>query len=376
MHSDLLDSVAVFLRRYVVLTDEQADAVALFVAHTHTFDAAEATGYLAITSAEKRSGKTRLLEVLEMLFCRPWLTGRVTAAVLVRKIDKLCPTLLLDETDAAFKGPEESREALRGTLNSGYRRGGRTSLCVGTGASITFRDFQTFCPKAIAGIGQLPDTGADRSIPIRLKRRASHERVERFRRRDVDAEARPIRENLVQVGVDAIETLRDARPELPGELDDRAADCWEPLFAIADLAGGDWPARARRAARTLSSHGREDDSLGVKLLGDIYDVFERLAQTRISKRQIVAELLALDEAPWGDLRGRPLDGRQLGRLLRPFRISSRTVRIPGADTVNGFQREQFEDAWRRYLRWQPSRRSHLAPEAADPRFNLGLRRTM
>src|SRR5262249_31014742 len=152
--------------------------------------------YLQITSATKRAGKTRLLEVLEPLVARPWLTGRTSAAALVRKVDKLSPTLLLDESDATFKGEPEYAEALRGTLNTGYRRSGKTTLCVGQGANLTFRDFSTFCPKAIAGIGELPDTVADRSIRIELKRRKTNEACRRWRARDGQAEARPLGEQL------------------------------------------------------------------------------------------------------------------------------------------------------------------------------------
>jgi hypothetical protein len=125
---------------------------------------------LAITSAEKESGKTRLLEVFETLVANPWFTGKVSAAVLTRKIDAQHPTLLLDESDAAFGGDKEYAEALRGVLNTGHRKGGKSSCCVGQGANTTFRDFSTFCPKAIAGIGKLPDTVAGRAISVRLKR--------------------------------------------------------------------------------------------------------------------------------------------------------------------------------------------------------------
>jgi hypothetical protein len=156
--SDALAQLVAFLRRYVVLGSEQADAVALWVVHTHAFEAAEATPYLAITSAEKESGKTRLLETLEMLVAEPWLTGRATPAVLTRKIDAEEPTLLLDESDAAFGGEKEYAEVLRGILNTGYRRGGKTSVAVATGRDFSYRDLSTFSPKAIAGIGKLPDT--------------------------------------------------------------------------------------------------------------------------------------------------------------------------------------------------------------------------
>jgi hypothetical protein len=123
---EVLDRILVFIRRFVSLTEAQARIVVLWAAHTHAFDAADATPYLAINSAEKQSGKTRLLELCETLVANPWLTGRVTPAVLVRKIDKVLPTLLLDESDAAFGG-EKDAETLRGVLNTGHRRGGNSS---------------------------------------------------------------------------------------------------------------------------------------------------------------------------------------------------------------------------------------------------------
>src|SRR5262249_47955765 len=148
----------------------------------HALKAARETPYLAIHSAEKQSGKTRLLEVLELLVHKPWLTGRVTAPCLIRKVDHVSPTLLLDESDAAFNGEKEYAEALRGILNTGHREDGKASCCVGQGANVTFKDFRTYCAKAVAGIGRnLPDTVMDRSIPILLKRQVAGEKVARFR---------------------------------------------------------------------------------------------------------------------------------------------------------------------------------------------------
>ena len=120
----LFDDVVRFVRRFVVLSKVQLVAIALWIVHTHAIDAANATLYLNITSPEKRSGKTRLLEVLELLIARPWYTGRTSAAALVREIDDARSTLLLDEGDAAFKSDREYSEALRGILNAGHRRAG------------------------------------------------------------------------------------------------------------------------------------------------------------------------------------------------------------------------------------------------------------
>ena len=216
--STILDKILVFIRRFVSLAESQAGVVTLWVVHTRVFASADATPYLAITSAEKQSGKTRLLEVLETLVANPWFTGRVTAAVLIRKIDAEHPTLLLDESDAGFGSDKEFAEALRGVLNTGHRSGGKSSCCVGQGANVSFRDFSTFCPKAIAGIGKLPDTVADRAIPIRLKRTAPGEGVERFRRRDVDAEATSLGEQAEIWCQSIAEKLPGVRPDLPEKL--------------------------------------------------------------------------------------------------------------------------------------------------------------
>ena len=128
-----LDDVAAFIGRFVSCTELQRDALALWVAHTHIFDIADATPYIWISSPDKASGKTRLLEVLELLVNEPWLTARVTPAVLARRIEAQTPTLLLDELDAALGSGREYGEALRGILNAGHRRGGRTSIAVASG---------------------------------------------------------------------------------------------------------------------------------------------------------------------------------------------------------------------------------------------------
>jgi hypothetical protein len=170
MSAVLLDDVAAFVRRFVVVSDMQADAIALWVAHTHAAEAAETTPYLVLTSAEKRSGKTRLLEVLELVVHEPLPTANISDAALFRAIKELGPTLLLDEVDAIFGGKAREREDLRGLLNAGYRRGA-VARRMGGAKMTTLEAFPVYCPKAFAAIGKLPDTIADRSIAIRLQPR-------------------------------------------------------------------------------------------------------------------------------------------------------------------------------------------------------------
>jgi hypothetical protein len=345
----LLDGIAAFVRRYVVLTPDQAAATALWVLHTHAIDAADATGYLHITSPEKRSGKTRKLEVLDLIVARPWLTGRCTAAVLQRRLERDHPTLLLDETDAAFKKESEYSEALRAILNAGHRRGVKAWLCVKKGGEIELVGLDVFGPKALAGIGKLPDTVADRAIRIVLRRRAPSEPVARFYRREAASEAEPLRAGAEAWAAANVETLRSARPDLPTYLDDRALDGWEPLFAIADLAGKGWSQRARMVALGLSNvDAREDESAGVRLLADIRVIFNEHGVDRLPSSTLLTALNALDESPWGDWYGKPLTARGLARLLKPFMIKPRQTRF-GVETLKGYETDSFADAWERYL---------------------------
>ncbi|MBI4305245.1 MAG: DUF3631 domain-containing protein [Chloroflexi bacterium] len=361
----ILDGIAELTRRYLVMGEHERVAIALWVVHTWTCAAADVTPYLQITSAEKRSGKTRVLEVLSLIVWKPWMTGHVSAAVLVRRIARDTPTLLLDESDAAFKGSTEYVETLRGILNEGFRNGGVASLCVGKGKDFELRDFPVFCPKAIAGIGKLPDTIADRSIRIGMKRKAQGEKVERLRVRDAKAYAVPLYDALAKWMPGATLKLAGVRPELPPELDDRAADAWEPLLAIADMAGGDWSERARATAIALSSgDAREDDSLGVRLLSDVRAIFREKRGDRIASADLVSSLVATPEAPWADLYGRPLTQTTLAQKLKPYGVRSHQVRFGPKDSRKGYEAGDFRDAWCRYLPPSESETSETG-ETAD-----------
>ncbi|MGO8684198.1 MAG: DUF3631 domain-containing protein [Thermoleophilia bacterium] len=344
----LLDDIVAQLRRYVVFhNDAQAHAVALWVLHTHTVAICETTPYLAILSPERRCGKTRLLDVLEFLVARPWRVIAPSEAVLFRQIAAVKPTLMLDEVDAIYS-PRNAQafEGIRALLNAGNRVGTQVPRCVGDGANLKVQNFDVYGAKALAGIGQLPDTVADRSILIRLARRAPGEAVARFRQRDAEAEFADLRADIT-AWAETMTDLGEDRPELPDELDDRAQDSWEPLLAIADRAGGTWPARARQAALVLS-RGRDDDntSLGIKLLADLRTIFaDELA---VATSEIIARLKRLDESPWADLHGSPITPRRLASLLKPYDVHPRDVRI-GSAVPKGYRREDLYEPWKRYL---------------------------
>lgn len=346
----VLNAIFVFLRRFISMSSAQTRVLALWIVHTHVLAAADCTPYMAVTSAEKQSGKTQLLEVCELLVANPWMTGRASAAVLIRKIDAQQPTLLLDESDTAFSSEKEYAEALRGVLNTGYRRSGKASCCVGQG-TIGFKDFSTFCAKMIAGIGKLPDTVQDRSVHILLKRAPASERIEKFRPRRVESETTNLREQMAMWAIGAIQILRDSQATLPDQLTARQQDVAEPLLAIADLAGGEWPQAARSALIELCTEAQaSDESIGIRLLADVREIFEKRGADRLSSADLACALTDIETSPWSEWsHGKPLTPARLARLLRPYVIVPHSIRIDDK-TPKGYEREDFQDAFRRYLR--------------------------
>jgi putative DNA primase/helicase len=227
--------------------------MALWIVHSHALEPAQMTPRLAILSPEKRCGKTTVLNILGKLVRRPLSTTNVTAAALYRTIEKFQPTLLVDEADTFLK----EREELRGILNSGHdREGAEVVRCCAD--DIEPRRFATWAAVALAAIGEIHDTLADRSVIIRMKRRTSDESVAPLRRKNV-AELTPLPRKRARWAADNNARLAGVEVEAPRELNDRAADNWEPLLGIADLVGGEWPSRARRAALALSVAPDDDD---------------------------------------------------------------------------------------------------------------------
>ncbi|MCH7641517.1 DUF3631 domain-containing protein, partial [Patescibacteria group bacterium] len=211
---------------------------------------------------------------------------------------------------------------------------------------MTYGIFSTFAPKAIAGIGALPDTIEDRAISITMKRKAPGEKAERFRYRKAKEGGAGLKAAL-EAWSTVSASLVGAEPDLPEALDDRARDGWEVLLAIADMAGGDWPRRAREAALALSA-GREevDDSLGLRLLADTRDIFQQTQDERLPTAILLSKLNALEESPWGGWRkDKGLSSRNLANLLKPYGISSKTIRMPDGTTPRGYEQIGFVDAF-------------------------------
>lgn len=354
--AELLADVLSALERYVVFSlDSQAVAIALWILNTYVFALYDSTPYLHIRSATKQSGKSRLLEVLGLLVARPWTAIEATEAVLFRKIEASTPTLLLDEIDAAFAKDATMTEGLRAVLNAGYRRGATVPRCVGPQHEL--RDFAVFCPKAFAGIGAtLPDTVMDRSIPIELRRRAPGERQPaRFRQARARAELTPLQDRISTWSKSACDKLTNDEPDLPDELSDRQQDSWEPLLSIADLAGGEWPDRARNAAIALHADVADQD-VGMLLLAHLRQLFEESDTDALSTDMVLAALVNRgDDSPWARWWGADVEhgqtkgpGSQLARKLKPYGIKPEQLWLDGKK-IRGYRRSDFDDAWGRYL---------------------------
>ncbi|MBA3688376.1 MAG: DUF3631 domain-containing protein [Chloroflexi bacterium] len=339
-----LAAVEAFLLRYVAFPSEhEAVAIALWVAHAWQVECFETSPILAVTSAEMQSGKTRVLDCLELLVPNPQRmvmpSEAVTFSVLARRPR---PTLLLDEVDAFFgPRPSERQEGIRAILNAGNRQGTPVLRVSMNGQRREVEEFDIYGAKAIAGIGNLPSTVTDRSIPVRMKRRAPTEPVASFRSRKAREEAKGI---VFPMGI--VTDVTDV--PVPEELRDRAADCWEPLLSIADAAGNDWHTRARASALALSADATTEVSIGVRLLADIRDAFDDLKVEYLPTASLLDWLNGLEEAPWGDWYGKPLSGRGLARLLAPYRVRPLQRRVHG-QPQRGYFASEFTDAWARYV---------------------------
>ncbi|KOG31616.1 DUF3631 domain-containing protein [Streptomyces resistomycificus] len=364
----LLDEVEAFHRRFNVFpTDAAFVAVALWDAHAHLLDCFDSTPRIAFLSPEPGSGKTRALEIVETLVPQPMTAVNASAAALFRSVSGANgkPTILFDEIDTVFGPKAGDNEELRGFLNAGHRRTGVTYRCIGDGGNQTVQAFPSYCAVAVAGLGSLPDTILTRSVIIRMRRRARNETVEPFRARIHEAEGHKLRDRLAEWAEQAREFVMGAWPDMPDGVADRPADVWEPLLAVADAAGGHWPERAREACLTLVKASRANDkgSIGVRLLTDLRD-HVMVGIDRLPTVAILDRLNALDDAPWADLHGKPLDNRRLSKMLAEYMtadnepIASRNIKAAGS-VLKGYYATDLWDAWARYC--PPPPESPLPP---------------
>ncbi|WP_395664709.1 DUF3631 domain-containing protein [Methylocella sp.] len=368
----LLDEMVAEIRRYVALTPEQAQAVALWVLASYVFEAFDIFPRLRIKAPTKECGKSTLKAVIESMTKRPLTADDVSAAALFRIIEAKRPTLLVDETDTIGKENED----LRRVVNSGFERSGRVVRTAGE--EFEPRTFSTYSPLVLIGIGDLHRTIESRSIVITMERKAKADKVDRFRRAKADR-LRGLGEKAARFAADHGEELKDPDPDLPEELSDRAQDCWRPLIAVADVAGSPWGERARTAALVLSGKKatEPDESLAVMMLSDVRDMFEQLEEdpalfSRIDMRRrgleatpllskqketdrarsidVALYLNSLVDRPWpGWNRGRGVSPVDVARKLKGFGAhTSKKIRIAD-ESVRGYDRADFARPFERYL---------------------------
>ena len=359
--AELLNAIASGIRRYVVFDNAARDAVALWCLGTHAFDCFTIFPRLVATSPEPRCGKTTLLDAMERLVPRPLAAANITAPALFRTIEVVRPTLLLDEADTFAKDNED----LRGILNSGHRRNGMVIRVVESGKDYEPRQFSTWAPIALASIGSLPTTVMDRSVIVALRRRRSDEPVKSLRLdrpNGLDELARM----AARWAADQLDRLRDADPNVPETVFNRAADNWRPLLAVAEAAGDNWPERARKASVAFAAE-YTDESRRVQLLADIADALETKKVDRLSSDALTAHLVELEDRPWAEWsKGRPLSKNQLARLMKPFGVSPGSIRLDDGSTPKGYYLSALADAFARYLPEHPLSKRHTATTQVEP----------
>ena len=281
----MLDGLCQYLKRYVILPQHAAEALALWILHTWVFDCFDITPYLSITSPTKRCGKTLLMTLLYWLCSRAKKSDSISRAAIYRSVDRDKPTLILDEVSWVL----DLRDERQGILCGGFERNGYVEVCEGEGTAITTKLFSTYCPKAFGLIGRLTATLTDRSIVIPMRRKTPAEKAERMSRRDNDA-LRKFRQQCLRWVNDNTAALAKAAPAVLDKLNDRAVDFWEPLLVIASQAGGDWRERAEQAALALSGDsaatGDESEDEGVELLYDVKAAFDTSGQDAIFTKSL------------------------------------------------------------------------------------------
>jgi hypothetical protein len=342
----LLNDIVSITDRHIVCHYNEKVTEALWILHSWAFDACNISPFLYLTSPEKRCGKSLNLDVIRLLVPKPLSASNCTGSVMFRAIETWRPTLVLDEADTFLKNSDD----LAGILNASHRKTGAFVLRA-VGENHEPREFSVWCPKVIAGIGKQRDTFEDRSIKIQMRRKTKDEVVERLDYTKLEKELVPVKRKCHRWANDNMEKLRDSSPIVLEGLNDRAFDNWQPLLAIADLCGGEWPELAKKAAVELSGgEAGDDDSIRVRLLKDIQSYFNENKADKISTDQLEKYLNGLEDSPWPEYwQGHPISKTRISRLLSPFGLKSKTIRIDSEKTAKGYLFEEFKDSFSRYL---------------------------
>lgn len=346
--AEILDATVRLLRRFLWFQrPEHYDLLALWAAHTWIFRAFPFTPRLDFTSKDPGSGKTLSMDLTALLCASPYTTGGITGPALRIKVHNDKPTLALDEADVIFGSTGRRREDHRAILNTGFKHDGAYDTAVGNGTST--RRWQTFCPVMFAGIGSLPDTLADRSLIIPMRKPPRSAKLTRYSTRlhqgEFESCGAALGEWARSVAILAADIIPD---DIEGVLW-RGQDISEPLLILGELAGDEWRERARAAVASVLANRGTDITVtppDIVLLADIRTVFD--GKTRIATSALVEALLAMEGRPWADLWQRDRAPAQMADMLRPFAIAAKPIRF-GRDIKRGYLRSQFTETWDRML---------------------------
>lgn len=327
--------------RFISCDEHQKCAIALWIILTWCINAFKIAPILAITALTKGAGKTQVLTLISKLCYEPLSASNITAASLFRAIEKFKPTFLLDEFDTYLKQNED----MRGVINAGIESNGYVIRC---DEDFTPVKFNVYCPKALAGIGKLPETIEDRSVVIQMCRKRTSDIKEKLRHAD-DEDFDSLKDLIANWAQENLEALSKARPEIPSQLSDRKQDCWESLLAIADQLGADVAIQARRAAIALSGKSNDEAPIFEEVLIAIKVIFEKRGVDKISTADLIKFLCEDDEAPWKYFNnGRVITARQLAKLLKEFDITSKQTRFLNM-TCKAYHLADFEGSFAKYL---------------------------
>ncbi|MDQ6437179.1 DUF3631 domain-containing protein [Mesorhizobium sp. LHD-90] len=363
-----LDEAIAVLARHVVMTEEQRAVTVLWVLHTHLAGAFFHSPRLNVFSPTKRCGKSTLRRIVAGMVAKPMLGENVSAAVIYHLAELSRPSFLFDEVQSLLDRRNSDRPALLSLMCSGYERTGATWRMTGEGSAMVPRQFRTYAPMLLAGIGRIGGSLGDRCIPIQLRRKTKADAVETF---DFDSS----QAGLVDIGrklarwaqdnSDAVQAARLDSTVFPSAFDDRQCDCARPLFKIAAVLGGAWPDGIRAALAAVwrdavPAGAEEDDNLSIALLTDIREVFDGLylehqreaalapkSDATITSSRLVDLLISAAEKPWAAFgrAQRPLTQYKLANMLRSFGVRPQLV---GRERAGGYRWRQFAEVWERY----------------------------
>jgi hypothetical protein len=340
--ADTLDKAVAAYSRYLILPRGGAEKMALWSMGTHCFQEFQIFPRLAVTSPVKECAKSLLLRVLKSTSARPVIMTNANIAPLFRMISAHRPSIFLDEADNYLSDKPD----LLALLNDGYAAGGRIWRCEGENNEV--KEFDVFAPVAIAMINRPPTTLLSRSIEIRMQRKGPGETTANFRGDRADPVLAEIQRKFARIAVDHAGALRLTDPNM-GSLFNRDADNWRSMFAVAELAGEDWPRRVRELAQDAVT-SRAEQSTKEQLLADMLSAFQAKSTDRLSSEDAIEYLTGLDDRPWPEWKiGKPLSKSGLARLLGTFGILSGTVRLADGRTLKGYKREDFEKVFELYL---------------------------